>query len=56
MRTEPCATAPDAKRDRDAFGHMKLDKVNVGEWLSRRLGSLVLITNEAGEHYFLGKN
>jgi pyrophosphate--fructose-6-phosphate 1-phosphotransferase len=26
---------------RDAFGHVQLDKVNVGEWLSRRLSKLV---------------
>lgn len=27
--------------DRDAFGHVKLDKVNVGDWFARRLGKLV---------------
>jgi pyrophosphate--fructose-6-phosphate 1-phosphotransferase len=27
--------------ERDAFGHVKLDKVNVGEWLGRRLAKLV---------------
>lgn len=26
---------------RDAFGHVQLDKVNVGEWLSKRLSKLV---------------
>jgi diphosphate-dependent phosphofructokinase len=26
---------------RDAFGHVALDKVNVGDWLGRRLGKLV---------------
>ncbi len=26
---------------RDAFGHVQLDKVNVGEWLGNRLGKLV---------------
>jgi pyrophosphate--fructose-6-phosphate 1-phosphotransferase len=29
------------KVDRDAFGHVKLDKVNVGEWFARRLAELV---------------
>jgi pyrophosphate--fructose-6-phosphate 1-phosphotransferase len=29
------------KVDRDAFGHVKLDKVNVGEWFSKRLAKLV---------------
>jgi pyrophosphate--fructose-6-phosphate 1-phosphotransferase len=29
------------KVDRDAFGHVKLDKVNVGEWFAARLGKLV---------------
>jgi diphosphate-dependent phosphofructokinase len=29
------------KVERDAFGHVKLDKVNVGEWFSKRLGKLV---------------
>jgi pyrophosphate--fructose-6-phosphate 1-phosphotransferase len=29
------------KVDRDAFGHVKLDKVNVGDWFSKRLGKLV---------------
>ena len=27
--------------DRDAFGHVKLDKVNVGDWFSRRLSKLI---------------
>lgn len=27
--------------ERDAFGHVKLDKVNVGDWLSKRLSKLV---------------
>ena len=27
--------------DRDAFGHVKLDKVNVGDWFSKRLSKLV---------------
>ena len=27
--------------DRDAFGHVKLDKVNVGDWFSKRLAKLV---------------
>lgn len=26
---------------RDAFGHVKLDKINVGEWLAKHLGPLV---------------
>jgi pyrophosphate--fructose-6-phosphate 1-phosphotransferase len=29
------------KVDRDAFGHVKLDKVNVGDWFSKRLTKLV---------------
>ncbi|MET0482717.1 MAG: pyrophosphate--fructose-6-phosphate 1-phosphotransferase [Aestuariivirgaceae bacterium] len=29
------------KIDRDAFGHVKLDKVNVGEWFARRLSKLI---------------
>ena len=29
------------KVDRDAFGHVKLDKVNVGDWFSKRLSRLV---------------
>jgi pyrophosphate--fructose-6-phosphate 1-phosphotransferase len=29
------------KVDRDAFGHVKLDKVNVGDWFSKRLSKLV---------------
>jgi pyrophosphate--fructose-6-phosphate 1-phosphotransferase len=29
------------KVDRDAFGHVKLDKVNVGDWFSRRLSKLI---------------
>ena len=28
------------KVDRDAFGHVKLDKVNVGDWFSKRLSKL----------------
>lgn len=27
--------------ERDAFGHVKLDRINVGEWFARRLGELV---------------
>jgi len=27
--------------ERDAFGHVKLDKVNVGEWFSKRLSKLI---------------
>jgi pyrophosphate--fructose-6-phosphate 1-phosphotransferase len=27
------------KVDRDAFGHVKLDKVNVGDWFSNRLSN-----------------
>lgn len=29
------------KVERDAFGHVKLDKVNVGDWFSRRFSKLV---------------
>jgi pyrophosphate--fructose-6-phosphate 1-phosphotransferase len=29
------------KVDRDAFGHVKLDKVNVGDWFSKRLSKLI---------------
>jgi pyrophosphate--fructose-6-phosphate 1-phosphotransferase len=29
------------KVDRDAFGHIKLDKVNVGDWFSKRLSKLI---------------
>jgi pyrophosphate--fructose-6-phosphate 1-phosphotransferase len=29
------------KLERDAFGHVKLDKVNVGDWFSRRFAKLV---------------
>jgi diphosphate-dependent phosphofructokinase len=29
------------KVERDAFGHVKLDKVNVGEWFSKRLSKLI---------------
>ena len=29
------------KVDRDAFGHVKLDKVNVGDWFSQRLSKLI---------------
>lgn len=27
--------------ERDAFGHVKLDKVNVGDWFSKRFGKLI---------------
>jgi pyrophosphate--fructose-6-phosphate 1-phosphotransferase len=36
---EMIARGEDVKRD--AFGHVQLDKVNVGEWLSKRLSKLV---------------
>ncbi len=29
------------KIDRDAFGHVKLDKVNVGDWFSKRFAKLI---------------
>jgi pyrophosphate--fructose-6-phosphate 1-phosphotransferase len=29
------------KVDRDAFGHVKLDKVNVGDWFSKRFAKLI---------------
>ena len=29
------------KVERDAFGHVKLDKVNVGDWFAKRLAKLV---------------
>ena len=36
------------KVDRDAFGHVKLDKVNVGDWFSQRLSKLDRRRADAG--------